>query len=52
MFTTHDLTWVETDECCCHRLCAECQSGLSGVHFCTTMCATLGEMNHNCQVGT
>jgi len=35
-----------------HLLCAEGQSLLSGVHFCTTICATVGGVNHNCQVET
>src|ERR1035438_8431130 len=35
-----------------HWLCAECQSGNSGVHFRTAIWVTFGEVNHNCQVET
>ncbi len=49
---TYDLACVDADQCGSHRLCAERQSWISGVLCCTTICATLGEMNHNCQVQT
>ena len=52
MFTAHDFARVKTHKCGCHRLCAECQSVVSGVLLRTTICVTFGGMNHNCQVRT
>jgi len=48
----HNLTCLHVHWGGCHRPCAECQSGLSGVPFCTSTCATFGDVNHNCQVET
>jgi len=48
----HNLACLHAHLGGCHRPCAECQSGLSGVLFCTSTCATFGLVNHNCQVGT
>jgi hypothetical protein len=33
-----------------HGLCAECQSGASGVQIRTALVVTFGDVNHNCQV--
>jgi hypothetical protein len=49
---THDFACFHAHQGGSHRLCAERQSWISGVLFCTAICATFGEMNHNCQVQT
>lgn len=50
IIAAHNLTCLHAYQGGCHRLCAECQSGLSGVSFYTALFATFEEANHNCQV--
>ena len=52
MLAAHYFACLHADKSGCHRLGAECQSGHSGVLFCTAICATFEEVNHNCQVET
>ena len=46
------FTCIHAHEGNSHGLYAECQSGNSGVPFCTATFVTFGEVNHNCQVET
>ena len=48
----HNFACFHAHQGGCHGLCAERQSRISAVHFCTTICVTFGEVNHNCQVET
>ncbi len=50
VFTPHHFACFHAHYGSSHPGCAECQSLDSAVLFCTTIGATLNEMNHNCQV--
>jgi hypothetical protein len=43
---------IHAGQCGRHMWCAECQSGDSAAHLCTTMIDTFFRVNHNCQVKT
>jgi hypothetical protein len=48
--TADDFACFSTCQGKNHWLCAECQSGASGVHIRTALVVTFGDVNHNCQV--